>query len=180
MKNLSLQDQLLKAGLTTDNKAKQVRTEKRKQSKKQRKNKVVIVDETKQLVQEAKARQIEKDRLLNEQRNKEAEKKQIANQIIQLIDLNKLAKDDNGVPYNFTDQGKVKSVYISEEIRNKIIVGKCAIVKSKVSYEIVVVEVAKKIMQRNERLVIVLFDKKMDAEEDNEYQGYEIPDDLMW
>jgi uncharacterized protein YaiL (DUF2058 family) len=34
MKNLSLQDQLLKAGLSNENKAKQVRSEKRKQSKK--------------------------------------------------------------------------------------------------------------------------------------------------
>jgi uncharacterized protein YaiL (DUF2058 family) len=180
MKNLSLQDQLLKAGLSNDTKAKQIRTEKRKQAKKQQKNKVEVIDEAKQLVQESKAKQIEKDRELNAQRNIEAEKKQIANQIIQLINLNKLPKDNDGVAYNFTDQNKVKIIYISEQIRNKIIAGRLAIVKAKASYEVVAVEVAEKIKQRNEQLVIVLFTDKTEQTEDDEYQGYEIPDDLMW
>ena len=180
MKNQSLQDQLLKAGLVTDAKAKQTRSEKRKQTKKQRKNKVEVVDEVKQLAQEAKAKQIEKDKLLNEQRNKEAEKKQIANQIIQLINLNKLPKDDNGVAYNFTDQNKVKVIYISEELRKKIISGRLAIVKLKKGYEVVAVEVAEKIKQRDEKIVIVLFSEKDDVTEGNKYQGYDIPDDLMW
>ena len=181
MKNLSLQDQLLKAGLSNTTKAKQVRSEKRKQSKKQQKNKIVVVDETKQLVQEAKAKQLEKDQLLNKQLNELAERKQIANQIIQLINLNKLPKDEDGSAYNFTDQGKVKTIYISEEIRNKIITGSLAIVKAAQSYEVVAVGVAEKIKQRNEQIIIVLFSEKTDAtKEDDEYQDYEIPDDLMW
>ncbi len=181
MKNLSLQDQLLKAGLSNANKAKQVRAEKRKQTKKLNKNKVQVVDEAKQLAQETKAKQIEKDKALNQQRNKELEKKQIANQIVQLIELNKLPKgDESAIAYHFTDQKKVKTLYISEEIRNKITAGKLAIVKSKAGYEVVAVEVANKIKQRNEQVVIVLFDEQTDELEGDEYQGYEVPDDLMW
>ena len=180
MKNQSLQDQLFKAGLVNDAKVKQARAEKRKQTKKQRKNKVEVNDEAKKLAQEAKIKQIEKDKLLNEQRNIEAEKKQIANQIAQLIKLNKLPKDDDGVAYNFIDQNKVKVIYVSEELRNKIIAGKLAIVKSGASYEVVVIEVAEKIKLRNEQAVIVLYSEKTDMVEDDEYQGYEVPDDLMW
>ena len=180
MKNLSLQDQLLKAGLTNDAKAKKIRTDKRKQTKKQQKNKVEIVNEAKQLVQDAKAKQLEKDKQLNQQRNIEAEKKQIANQILQLIELNKLPKDEDGIAYNFTDQNKVKVIYISEETRNKIISGSFAIVKSKVNYEVVAAEVAEKIKQRDEHTVTVLFEGKSDMAEDDEYKDYEIPDDLMW
>ena len=180
MKNLSLQDQLLGAGLTNKTKAKQVRTEKRKQSKQQQKNKVVVVDETKQLAQEAKAKQVEKDRLLNQQRNEVAEKKQIANQIIQLIELNKMAKDEDGIAYNFTDQNKVKVIYIDEDCKNKIIAGRLAIVKSKSSYEVVGINVAEKIKQRSEDVVIVQFEEKDEEQVDDEYQGFEVPDDLMW
>lgn len=181
MKNLSLQDQLLKAGLSSDAKAKKIRSDKRKQTKKQQKNKVEIVDEAKQLLEEAKAKQLEKDKQLNQQRNMEAEKKQLANQILQLIELNKLPKDEDGIAYNFTDQNKVKVIYISEEIRNKIIAGGLAIVKSRENYEVVVAEVAKKIKQRDVQTVIVLFEGKTnDMSEDTEYKGYEIPDDLMW
>ncbi len=179
MKNLSLQDQLLKAGLTNQTKAKQVRTEKRKQAKKQQKNKVEVVNEAKQQLQETKEKQLEKDKLLNQQRNKEAENKQISSQIYQLIDLNKVAQEDEGAAYNFTDQNKVKKIYISNEVRNNIISGRLAIVKSKSKYEVVPVQVAEKIKQRDEKVIIVLF---TDVEEssDDEYQGYEVPDDLMW
>lgn len=180
MKNQSLQDQLLNAGLSNKTKAKQVRAEKRKQSKKQQKNNVNVVDETKLRVQETKAKQIEKDKKLNAQRNKEAENKQIANQIIMLINLNKLPKDDEGIAYNFTDQNKVKIIYISDEVRNKIIAGKLAIVKAKSGYEVVPIEVAEKIKQRNEQVVIVQFSNESNEVVDDEYQGYEIPDDLMW
>jgi len=180
MKKLSLQEQLLKAGLINETKAKQVRSEKRKQIKRQQKNKIKIVNEAKLLDQKNKAKQLEKDKLLNEQRNEELEKKQIANQIVQLVDLNKLAKDDEGIAYNFTDQNKVKVIYISADIRNKIIAGKLAIVKLNDTYEVVPAEVAEKIKQRNEQLIIVLFSKKIDLSEDDQYQGYEIPDDLMW
>ncbi len=182
MKNQSLQDQLLKAGLSNETKAKQVRAEKRKQTQKQRKNKVAIVDETKQNVAEKKAKLVEQDRLLNEERNKQAENKQIINQIFQLIELNKLSQNnEEGIAYNFTDQNKVKIIYIDDECRSNIIKGKLAIVKSKSNYEVVPANVAKKIQQRNEKIIIVLFSEQSDEGIDNDdYQGFEIPDDLMW
>lgn len=180
MKNQSLQDQLLNAGLTNKTKVKEINAEKRKQTQKQRKNKIEIIDEAKLLAQQTKAKQIAKDKLLNEQRNNEAEKKQIANQILQLINLNKLAKDDEGIIYKFTDQNIVKQIVISEPLRNKVITGRLAIVKSGINYEVVPVKVAEKIKQRNEQIVIVLFDEITDDSEDDDYQGYEIPDDLMW
>lgn len=180
MKNLSLQDQLLKAGLSNETKAKQVRAEKRKQSKKQQKNKVEVVNEAKQQLQQTKEKQLEQDKLLNQKRNIEAEKKQIVNQIYQLIDLNKLPQEQEGVAYNFTDQNKVKIIYISEEVKSQIIKGKLAIVKARSSYEVVVVAVAEKIKQRDEKVIIVLFTDTEGNTEDDEYQGYEIPDDLMW
>ena len=180
MKNLSLQDQLLKAGLTNETKAKKIRSDKRKQTKKQQKNKIEIVDEAKQLLEDAKAKQLEKDIRLNQQRDIEANKKQIANQILQLIELNKLSKDEDGIAYNFTDHNKVKAIYISEDNRNKIIAGSLAIVESKDKYEVVPAEVAEKIKQRDDQTVIVLFEGKTDMSENDEYKGYEIPDDLIW
>lgn len=180
MKTQSLQDQLLNAGLSNKTKAKQIKTEKRKQSKKQQKNKVVIVDEAKQSLQETKSKQLEKDRLLNQQRNEEAEHKQIASQILQLIELNKIAQDEEGLAYNFTDQNKVKVIYINEESRKKIISGRFAIVKYKSSYEMVDTRVADKIKQRDEGIIIVQFAEQSDEQVDDDYQGFEIPDDLMW
>ncbi len=55
MKNISLQDQLLKAGLTNKSKASKVKSQKHKQLKKQRKNKIETVDETALLAKQAEA-----------------------------------------------------------------------------------------------------------------------------
>ncbi|MCK5888876.1 MAG: DUF2058 domain-containing protein [Methylococcales bacterium] len=184
MKNQSLQDQLLNAGLSNNTKAKQVRAEKRKQTKRQQKNKVAVVDEAKLALQEKNSQQQEKDKLLNDKRNKEAEKKQIASQIIQLINLNKIAKDEESegaAAYKFTDHNVVKSIFISDELRTHIIVGRLAIVKAGKAYEVVSTKVAEKIQQRDENTVIVLFtNEQSELTEVDEYAGYEIPDDLMW
>lgn len=42
------------------------------------------------------------------------------------------------------------------------------------------VKVAEKIKQRDEKVIIVLFTETEETVESDEYEGYEIPDDLMW
>jgi uncharacterized protein YaiL (DUF2058 family) len=181
MAKLTLQEQLLKAGLVSDAKAKTVKTEKRKQEKLKVKNKVETVDETKLLAEQAKAEQIEKDRLLNQQKAQEAEKKAIAAQIKQLIDEHKQKQDPDGVAYNFTDGKVVKKLYVSEVMRDSLIRGRLAIVKLDKVYEVVSCEAAEKIRLRDASCVLVL-NKGCEAEikENDPYADYQIPDDLMW
>jgi len=178
MKNISLQDQLLKAGLTNKSKASKVKSQKHKQLKKQRKNKIETVDEMALLAKQAEAERREKDRLLNEKRNQEAEKNQIAGQIKQLITLNKLEKDDEGSAFNFTHDDKVKAIYVSDELRDRIVAGRAVIVQLAKAYEVVPAAVAEKIAQRDQQRVIYLDDVAPVV--DDEYADYQIPDDLMW
>ena len=65
---MSLQDQLLKAGLIHDKKADKIRKTKLKQTKQKQKNKIETTDEAKLAAQQAHAGQVERDRLLNQQR----------------------------------------------------------------------------------------------------------------
>lgn len=181
MNNQSLQDQLLNAGLTSEAKAKQLRTEKRKQSKKQKNKKVNVVDEVKQLAKDAKEKQVQKDRQLNEQRNKENERKNISHQVQQLISLNKLEKDgEDDLPYHFTDASRVKTIYIAEDIRDGIVCGRLAIVKSETDYEVVSAQIAEKIKSRDEESIIVHFTENESSLEDEQYKNFQVPDDLMW
>ena len=180
MRNQSLQDQLLNAGLSNKTKAKQVKTEKRKQSKQQRQSKQVVVNEVVQSLQENKKQQTEKDKQLNKERQDIIERKQILSQVAELITLNKLPIDEDGMAYRFTDNTMVKTVYINDKVRNHIIKGKLAIVRAGKKYEIVPAAVAEKIKQRNEHAVIVLFTEDENSVENDEYSEYEIPDDLMW
>lgn len=176
-KKLSLQEQLLKSGLASENKAKQIRAEKRKQPKK---NTTATADQARSELQKAKAEQQEKDRLLNQLKKEETERKELAAQIKQLIDQNQLAQSDDGVKYNFNDDGKVKSVYVSEQIRIQIANGRAAIVKCEHQYHIVALDIARKIEQRDPGAIIVLNEAPKAPEADDPYADYQIPDDLIW
>ena len=179
MKKSSLQDQLLNAGLTSKTKASKVQSQKHKQLKKKRKNKVEVVDETAMLAKKSAAERREKDQQLNAQRNLEAEKNQIAGQIKQLITLNKLDKSDDGDAYRFTHEGKVKSIYVTDELRDRIVSGRTVIVQLGQAYEVVLKPVADKIAQRDKQRVIFIENAPV-SPIDDDYADFEIPDDLMW
>lgn len=179
MSKISLQDQLLKAGLTSKSKAHKANKQKHKQQKQQRKNKVEVVDEAAVLAKQAVERQHEKDRLLNEKRNQDAEKNQIAGQIKQLITLNQFEKNDEGSAFNFTHDSKVKVIYVSEDLRDKIVSGRAVIVQLAKTFEVVPAPVAEKIAQRDKQRVIYL-DDVVPVAIDDEYADFEVPDDLMW
>ena len=86
----SLFDQLKKAGLVDEKKAKTVQKEKYKTQKQQLKQqKGDAVDEAKVQAQKAQAEKAERDRQLNQQRKEEAERRAIAAQIKQLIETNR-------------------------------------------------------------------------------------------
>ena len=179
---LSLQEQLLKSGLVSNAKAKSIKSDKRKQEQQQRNNKVVVVDEAKELAKQALAEKVERDRELNLAKQHIEEQKQLAAQVKQLIELNKQARDADGVAYNFTDDNKVKTLYVTEAMRDLIIKGRLAVVKFGAGYEVVATEVANKIADRDAAIVIVNYQQSTEAVavEDDPYANYQIPDDLMW
>ena len=181
MAKLSLQEQLLKSGLVSAAQAKSVKSDKRKQTQQQRKNKVEVVDEAKEQTQKAQAEKIERDRELNQLRQQQEEQKQLTAQIKQIIELNRLPRDAEGLAYNFTDNNKVKRLYVSEPMRDQIAEGRLAIVKLGTNYEVVPVEAARKIQQRDAASVIVFIEpnKATDAVDDA-YAAYQVPDDLIW
>jgi uncharacterized protein YaiL (DUF2058 family) len=179
---LSLQEQLLKSGLVSSAHAKSVKSDKRKQTQQQRQNNITVVDEAKELVKKTQAEKVERDRELNQLIKQQEEQKHLIAQVKQLIELNRLSKDADGIAYHFNDQNKVKTLYLSETMRDQIIRGKLAVVKFGANYEVVSSEVAKKISLRDADSVIV--DNELIAStvdnNDDPYAGYQIPDDLMW
>lgn len=179
---LSLQDQLLKSGLVSTAQAKSAKSDKRKQTQQQRKNNVTVVDEVKELAIKAQAEKVERDRELNQIRQQQEQHKQLLAQVKQLIELNKQPKDADGLAYHFSDNNKIKTLYVSEAMREQIIRGQLAIVKLEEAYEVISAEVAKKISLRNAASVIVSNEPRVNAVDntDDPYSAYQIPDDLIW
>lgn len=176
-----LQAQLLKSGLTSEAKAREVKTEKRKQDKLKRNNGVDIVDEVKLSTEQARQQQAERDRELNRQRKLAEDQKALAAQIKQIAQLNRIAPDANGLAYQFNHDNKVKTVYVSHKVREALTNGRAGIVSLESGYEIVPAEIARKIQARAAACVVVLNDLTQDVvAEDDPYAAYQIPDDLMW
>ena len=176
----SLQDQLLKAGLTDEKKAKAVKNEKRKKRKQQPKG-AVEVNETEMRARQAKEAKAERDRQLNLERQKEADKKAIRAQIRQLIETNRIDRTGGETAYQFVDGKKIKKLYVTDTMADQLARGRLAVVLLNDLYEVVAEGVARKIMERDETAVIALHERQADDQgDDDPYAGYEIPDDLMW
>lgn len=176
----SLQDQLLKAGLADEKKAKAIRNEKKKQRKQQPKG-TVQVSEAEIRARKAREEKAERDRQLNLERQKEAEKKAIQAQIRQLVDTNRLDRSRGETSYQFVHDKKIKKIFVDDKMVDQLSRGRLAIVFVNDQYEIVAEGVARKIQERDENAVVVLHDRqKDDVGEDDPYAGFEIPDDLMW
>ena len=79
----SLQDQLLKAGMVDEKKAKKIKKDKRKQARQTPKGQTVV-NEARELAKQAQAEKSARDREINRQQQAVAERKAIAAQIRQL------------------------------------------------------------------------------------------------
>jgi len=176
----SLQEQLLKAGLVDQKKVKQAKKDKRKTDKQQRHSKTSVVDETKQAARQALKDKAERDRQLNEERNQRAERRAVIAQIKQLIDMNKIARGEGDMPYNFVDNKKVKKLYVTEDQHRLLSKGQLAIAIFQKSYELIPAPVAHKIAERDASCVSIVNDSNAIEDAEDEYADYKIPDDLMW
>ncbi|HYE38094.1 DUF2058 domain-containing protein [Methylocaldum sp.] len=176
----SLRDQLLKTGLVNDKQVKQASKESRKQEKQNRHGKAAAKDETNRAAQEAKAAKVERDRQLNLEKAKEAERKALAAQIKQLIEMNRVAPGDDEIAYRFAHDNKVKTIHVSKAIHQSLAAGRLAIVSLESRYEIVPPAVAEKIKQRDESRIVLLNEPDQSRDADDEYAEYKVPDDLMW
>lgn len=180
---VSLQEQLLKAGLVDKKKVKQVNQDKTKQKKIERRTGVESVNETREAALEAQRKQAERARELNAQRDAAATQKAIMAQIVQMVQHNKQPKTKNGkddVPYNFTFGSKIERIYVSPQVQEHLVSGRLVIVGINGSFELVPRVIAEKIAERDASLVVQVKKSSQEVDEDDPYAAYKIPDDLMW
>ena len=188
-KKLSLQEQLLKAGLVTEAQARTAKSDKYKANQRGRNANAAVANETKELAQKAQAEQTARDKELNRLKQEQEAQKQAAAQVRQLIVQHRLQIDDDAVDryddsfaYHFIDQGKIKKLFVPEDIRQLIADGRLAVVRLGRRYEIVKVDIADKIKARAPDCVVVHNQSPGATSVDGNgpYADYQIPDDLIW
>ncbi|KYQ97990.1 DUF2058 domain-containing protein [Serratia sp. TSA_198.1] len=179
MTKLTLQEQMLKAGLVTSKKMAKVQ----KTAKKSR----VQAREAREAVEENKKAQLERDKQLSEQQKQAALSKEYKAQVKQLIEMNRIDIAKGDIGFNFTDNNVIKKVFVDKLTQAQLISGRLAIARlvadnsAESQYAIIPASVADKIAQRDANS-IVLNSALSQEEQDEEdpYADFKVPDDLMW
>ena len=176
----SFGDQFLKAGLVNKARLNEAKKSKSKQEKLKHKQKIEVVDEAAEAARQAAAEKAARDRELNRQKKEELERKAVHAQVRQLIELNRLPRDDGEVGYNFQDGAAIRKIFVTEDIRDKLASGLLAIVRLDDGYEVIPSIVAEKILHRDASCIVSQSSNRQENREDDPYADYQVPDDLMW
>ncbi|PWC11086.1 DUF2058 domain-containing protein [Brenneria roseae subsp. americana] len=179
MTKLTLQEQMLKAGLVTSKKMAKVQ----RTAKKSR----VQAREARAAVEENKKAQLERDKQLSEQQKQAALSKEYKAQVKQLIEMNRIDLSKGDIGFNFTDNNLIKKIVVDKLTQAQLISGRLAIARLVVGnsgeseYAIIPASVADKIAQRDaDSIVLNSALSQEEQDEEDPYADFKVPDDLMW
>jgi uncharacterized protein YaiL (DUF2058 family) len=176
----SLQEQLMKAGLSDQKKARRAKQQKREVANKVKRGEIEQ-DDAAERVRRQQAEKAEADRQREAERKAERERKEIAAQIKQMIEQSRLDRNGAEVAYQFVQDKKIKKTWVTAKQQQQLERGQVAIVALGEGVELVPMVVAEKIRQRDDAPILVLNERgAQDVDEDDPYKDFPIPDDLMW
>lgn len=121
MTKLTLQEQMLKAGLVSSKKMAKVQ----RTAKKSR----VQAREAREAVEENKKAQLERDKQLSEQQKQAALSKEYKAQVKQLIEMNRINLSKGDIGFNFTDNNLIKKIVVDKMTQAQLISGRLAIAR---------------------------------------------------
>jgi len=179
----SLRDQLLKTGLISERQVKQAKKQQHSERVAASKGQATKPDEGKVKVAAAAAaaQKAERDRALNKQRQDAEARKAAAAQIRQIIEAHRVPPGGDDVAYNFTHNNVIKRIYVATDVHKRITAGTLVIVEAGGRFDLVALDAAEKIRQRDPAAIVVQNRAEpADDAADDPYAQFKVPDDLMW
>jgi len=125
---------------------------------------------------------LQADRLQAER--KKAERKARFAEIKQLVEQNRLGASGDtaaeGEAYHFVDGAKIKRITVNAAARTKLTSGEAVILRFDGRYELLSVEIAQRVRERDERIVLIKPPVAEASASDAAYEAFPVPDDLIW
>lgn len=147
---LSIQEQLLKAGMVNKKQVKQAVHEKRVENKKKKKGQGGAADSSAKLrLQQQQAEQAKQDLELNEQRNQQAQRKADLAAAKQLIETNRLPVEEGDVVYHYVDAGQIKRISVDPDVADKLSRGRLGLARYNNDFVLLAAETVEKVLQRD-------------------------------
>ncbi|MGH8259252.1 MAG: DUF2058 domain-containing protein [Steroidobacteraceae bacterium] len=179
--NTSLRDQLLKAGLVTENELRQAsREDEQRRRRLKNQGKSAANQAPQNVAQQAQSEKVARDQELNRRQQENTQRRAFQAQIDQLIEHARLPRLESNDFYGFVDGGKIRRVAVDTSRREAISRGDLAIVRYQGHHEVVPAEAARRIRERDAQAVVALNDQKDAAAPDDLYKDFVVPDDLKW
>ncbi len=180
--SLSLREQLLKAGLVTEQQAQRAEREQRQKDYKapRGKNKPAGPSPQEIAAQRAAAEKAAKDAELNRRRQEKLERRAKFAEIKQLVVAHQVPRVETDDFYNFTDGSNIKRVPVNPALREQLVAGTLAIVRCEGRYAFVPADIGEQVRARVERALIHHNKPAAPPRDDDPYKDYAVPDDLVW
>jgi len=163
---LSIQEQLLKAGVVDKKQVKKAEHDKRVQKKKRTKGKGSSAPENsaKLRLQQQRAEQAKQDQKLNAERMEQEQLKADRAAAKQLIEKNHQKLEEGDEAYSYVDGGKIRKIYVTRENSDKLAAGKSAVARFNNDLVLISAETAVKVLKRDEAAILI-YNDPADADE---------------
>ena len=181
----SLQDQLLKAGLTTKQKTRQANSDQRKKNKQKRsgvQHDASLQETVQQDLAQQKNDKLAKDNALNEEKKKQLIAKEQQLRIKQILVHHQLKNIKGDNEYNYTFDNKIKKLALDLQTHKALINGRLSVCGFEEETYVVTSETAEKLAELDTQIILVQNEKVVEenTDENDPYADYQIPDDMMW
>lgn len=177
----SLEDQFKQLGLADEKQVRKARQGKKKKkgSPKRPRREPPAPDPQAEAAQRERAEKAERDRQIESERQAQRRAKETAARVRQIVETNRVEREDGDVPYRFTRGCKIKEIWLSKAQHRRLAEGEIALVAFGDSYELVQKTTAERIREIDAEAVLVLNTGSADSGDDP-YEDFPVPDDLMW
>jgi uncharacterized protein YaiL (DUF2058 family) len=180
---LSLRDQLLQAGLVTEQQVQRAERDQRQQHFKapRGKRRVAPGPTPAQLAaQKAAAEKAARDAEANRRKQEKLERRAKFAEIKQLVAAHQLPRVETEDFYNFQDGARIRRIEVTPQLRAQLVGGQLAIVRSEGRFAFVPAAIGEQIGARVEKALLHLNRPEAKPAADDPYAGHVVPDDLMW
>ncbi len=180
--SLSLREQLLKAGLVTEQQVQRAdRADRQKQFDAPRGKRKPTGPTPQELAQQkAAAAKAAKDAELNRKKQEKLERRAKYAEIKQLVAAHQVARVETEDFYNFQQEGQIRRVPVTAEQRAQLIAGVLAIVRCEGRFAFVPAAIGEQIGARVDKALLHLNKPEAKPADDDPYKDYVVPDDLIW
>jgi hypothetical protein len=179
--SLSLREQLMKAGLVSEQQVQRAEAQQRqKQYAAPRAKKPQGPTPQEIAAQKAAAAKAAKDAELNRKKQEKLERRARYAEIKQLVAAHQVPRVETEDFYNFQHGTEILRVAVTPELRAQLIAGNLAIVRCEGRFAFVPAAVGEQVGARVEKALLHLNKPAAPPADDDPYKDYVVPDDLVW